>query len=210
MAIIKYRVKSRGRPREIDTNLIYQEIVQATKKAMPRLEEIRQSTKGYRGERVLGSKTSVPDWVEESLDLLQTADYGRDLSVSEAVSITQTLKSLRELASPQARVYNRAIGEQLTKEYVVAFGEFTKNGQLTNFSKAQIEEIRKTIENMSITERQQYFTSKYYQDTRATGRYKRVLEWSKADSGKAVMSYDEAWSYLFKRRLEDFQYGAWD
>ena len=53
MAIIKYRVKSRGRPREIDTNLIYQEIVEATKKALPRLEEIRQSTKGYRGEDAL-------------------------------------------------------------------------------------------------------------------------------------------------------------
>ena len=151
MAIIKYRVKSRGRPRELDTNLIYQEIVQATKKALPRLEEIRQSTKGYRGERVLGSKTSVPDWVEESLDLLQTADYGRDLSVSEAVSITQTLKNLRELASPQARVYGRAIGEQLTKEYVIAFGEFNANGQLTNFSKAQIKEIEKNITTVNLT-----------------------------------------------------------
>ena len=207
MAIIKYRVKSRGRPRELDTNLIYQEIVQATKKALPRLEEIRQSTKGYRGERVLGSKTSVPDWVEESLDLLQTADYGRDLSVSEAVSITQTLKNLRELASPQERVYGRAIGEQLTKEYVVAFGEFNENGQLTNFSKDQIKEIEKNITSMSIKERQEYFTSRYYQDPRATGKYKRVLAWSKADSGRAVMSYDEAWSYLFRRRLEDFMYG---
>ena len=207
MAIIKYRVKSRGRPRELDTNLIYQEIVQATKKALPRLEEIRQSTKGYRGERVLGSKTSVPDWVEESLDLLQTADYGRDLSVSEAVSITQTLKNLRELASPQERVYGRAIGEQLTKEYVVAFGEFNENGQLTNFSKDQIKEIEKNITFMSIKERQEYFTSRYYQDPRATGKYKRVLAWSKADSGRAVMSYDEAWSYLFRRRLEDFMYG---
>ena len=207
MAIIKYRVKSRGRPREIDTNLIYQEIVEATKKALPRLEEIRQLTKGYRGERVLGSKTSVPDWVEESLDLLQTADYGRDLSASEAVSITQTLKNLRELASPQARVYGRAIGEQLTKEYVIAFGEFNANGQLTNFSKAQIKEIEKNITSMSIKERQEYFTSRYYQDPRATGKYKRVLAWSKADSGRAVMSYDEAWSYLFRRRLEDFMYG---
>ena len=206
MAIIKYRVKSRGRPREIDTNLIYQEIVEATKKALPRLEEIRQSTKGYRGERVLGSKTSVPDWVEESLDLLQTADYGRDLSVSEAVSITQTLKNLRELASPQARVYGRAIGEQLTKEYVIAFAEF-KDGKISNFTQRQIQDIQKQLESMSIRERQDYFTSRYYQDPRAIGRYERVLKWSKADSGRAVMSYQEAWSYLFNRRLQDFVYG---
>lgn len=200
MAIIKYRVKSRGRPRELDTNLIYQEIVQATKKALPRLEEIRQSTKGYRGERVLGSKTSVPDWVEESLDLLQTADYGRDLSVSEAVSITQTLKNLRELASPQARVYGRAIGEQLTKEYVIAFGEF-KDGKISNFTQAQIRDIQQKLESMSIRERQDFFLSNRYQDPRSTGRYKRVLEWAKADSGKAVMSYQEAWAYLFNSKI---------
>ena len=200
MAIIKYRVKSRGRPREIDTNLIYQEIVQATKKALPRLEEIRQSTKGYRGERVLGSKTSVPDWVEESLDLLQTADHGRDLSVSEAVSITQTLKNLRELASPQARVYGRAIGEQLTKEYVIAFGEF-KDGKISNFTQAQIRDIPQKLESMSIRERQDFFLSNRYQDPRSTGRYKRVLEWAKADSGKAVMSYQEAWAYLFNSKI---------
>lgn len=200
MAIIKYRVKSRGRPRELDTNLIYQEIVQATKKALPRLEEIRQSTKGYRGERVLGSKTSVPDWVEESLDLLQTADYGRNLSVSEAVSITQTLKNLRELASPQARVYGRAIGEQLTKEYIVAFGEF-KDGKISNFTQAQIRDIQQKLESMSIRERQDFFLSNRYQDPRSTGRYKRVLEWAKADSGKAVMSYQEAWAYLFNSKI---------
>ena len=200
MAIIKYRVKSRGRPREIDTNLIYQEIVQATKKALPRLEEIRQSTKGYRGERVLGSKTSVPDWVEESLDLLQTADYGRDLSVSEAVSITQTLKNLRELASPQARVYGRAIGEQLTKEYVIAFGEF-KDGKISNFTQSQIRDIQQKLESMSIKERQDFFLSNRYQDPRSTGRYKRVLAWAKADSGKAVMSYQEAWAYLFNSKI---------
>lgn len=201
MAIIKYRVKSRGRPREIDTNLIYQEIVQATKKALPRLEEIRQSTKGYRGERVLGSKTSVPDWVEESLDLLQTADYGRDLSVSEAVSITQTLKNLRELASPQARVYGRAIGEQLTKEYVIAFGEFNKDGKISNFTQEQIQDIQQKLESMSIRERQDFFLSNRYQDPRSTGRYKRVLAWAKADSGKAVMSYQEAWAYLFNSKI---------
>ena len=200
MAIIKYRVKSRGRPRELDTNLIYQEIVQATKKALPRLEEIRQSTKGYRGERVLGSKTSVPDWVEESLDLLQTADYGRYLSVAEAVSITQTLKNLRELASPQARVYGRAIGEQLTKEYVVAFGEF-KGGKISNFTQAQIRDIQQKLESMTIKERQDFFLSNRYQDPRATGRYKRVLEWAKADSGKAIMSYQEAWAYLFNSKI---------
>lgn len=201
MAIIKYRVKSRGRPREIDTNLIYQEIVEATKKALPRLEEIRQSTKGYRGERVLGSKTSVPDWVEESLDLLQTADYGRDLSVSEAVSITQTLKNLRELASPQARVYGRAIGEQLTKEYVIAFGEFNKDGKISNFTQEQIQNIQQKLESMSIRERQDFFLSNRYQDPRSTGRYKRVLAWAKADSGKAVMSYQEAWAYLFNSKI---------
>lgn len=200
MAIIKYRVKSRGRPREIDTNLIYREIVEATKKALPRLEEIRQSTKGYRGERVLGSKTSVPDWVEESLDLLQTADDGRDLSVSEAVSVTQTLKNLRELASPQARVYGRAIGEQLTKEYVIAFGEFN-DGKISNFTQEQIQDIQQKLESMSIRERQDFFLSNRYQDPRSTGRYKRVLEWAKADSGKAVMSYQEAWAYLFNSKI---------
>lgn len=200
MAIIKYRVSTRGRPRELDTNLIYQEIRQATQKALPRLEEIRASTKGYRGERVLGSKTSIPDWIEESLDLLEAVDYGRNLSTAEAIGIRETLKNLKELASPQARVYGRAIGEQLTKEYVVAFGEFS-DGRVSNFTQEQIAEIQSKLESMTIKERQEFFLSNRYQDPRATGRYKRVLAWAKADSGRSVMSYTEAWAYLFNTKI---------
>lgn len=204
MAIIKYRVKTRGRPRELDTNLIYQQIIQSSKTAMPRLKEIRESTRGYRSERVLGSQTSLPDWVEESLDLLEGVEYGRELSTQEAVSIGETLKSLRELSSPQKRVYQRAIGEQLTQEYVSAFGEFGRDGKLSNFTQRQIEDIKSMLLEMTPQERQEFFLSRYYQDPKANGRYERVKNWATAHSGRSRLTYQESWSYLYASKIRDY------
>ena len=44
--------------------------------------------------------------------------------------------------------------------------------------------------------------SKSYQAPEKYGRYKKIVEWSRADSGNSMMSEDEAGIYLIQKRLE--------
>ena len=83
MPIIKYRIHSRGRPRTIDTDVLYEQIEDLFYKAEPRLAKLRRETKGYRGEALLGTSTTAPNWVSESLDILMASDAGREISKQE-------------------------------------------------------------------------------------------------------------------------------
>ena len=114
MAIIKYSKTGRGRPATLDTDVIYSQIESNLNKALSRLSEFRKSSKGYRGESIYGTSTSLPDWISETFDLLDANERGRKLSIKEIETIKQTAKSLRELTSKQKRVYERALDTQLT------------------------------------------------------------------------------------------------
>lgn len=218
MPIIKYRIHSRGRPRQIDTDALYEQIEDLFYKAEPRLAKFRKETKGYRGEALLGTSTTAPDWVSESLDILLASDGGRPISKTEIQEILQTRKSLRELSSPQARVYERALSEQLTTLYIKDVQKGMQK-EHTLFREQQIQTIKDTLSRMSPRERQEYIVSKYYQDPRTQYKnYKRVLDWTQYDMEKegfdkelySNVTFDEAWAYVNKRRLEDFQSKAWD
>lgn len=204
MPIIKYRIYTKGRPRTLDTDELYEQIEDLFYKAEPRLTQIRKETKGYRGEALLGSSTTAPNWVSESLDLLLASSMGRTLSKSEIKEILQTKKSLQELASPQARVYERALSEQLTSQYLSDIEKGLQDSH-SRFKEQQINSIRETLEKISPRERQQFIQSKYYQDPKTqTKRYRRVKRWAESSSGKRNISYEESYAYLNKRRLEEF------
>lgn len=204
MPIIKYRIHTRGRPRTLDTDELYEKIEDLFYKAEPRLAQIRKETKGYRGEALLGSSTTAPNWVSESLDLLLASSMDRALSKSEIKEILQTKKSLQELASPQARVYERALSEQFTSQYLSDIEKGLKDSH-SRFKEQQINSIREMLEKMSPRERQQFIQSKYYQDPKTqTKRYRRVKKWAESSSGKRNITYEESYAYLNKRRLEEF------
>lgn len=201
MAIFKYRVKARGRPRELDTELVYKQIVESSKRAGQRLAQFRRETKGVRGEKLLGSSTSLPDIIEESLDLLEAVEYGHELSPADLQQIAQAAKLTKQLTSPQARVYGRALEEVLTQQYVSELQrEYGEGSRFTIKTRKEIETI---LQDLAPEDRQKFFMSKYYESIQKAHRYKRVKAWSEADSGRE-MTYQEAWVYLFKRRLEDF------
>lgn len=201
MAIIKYRVKARGRPRELDTNQVYKDILSYSNRASQRLAQIRKETKGIRGEQYLGSQTSLPDFIEEALDLLESYDYGREATTAELTQISKSLQVVKNLASKQSRVYGRAlegiVRETYVKELEREFGEGSK------FSKKTVDEIKKMLDELSPRQRQGFFTSRHYQDVRTMARYKRVKDWAESDSGR-TMAYQESWAYLLERRLEDY------
>lgn len=204
MAIIKYSKTGRGRPATLDTDIIYSQIESSLNKALRRLSKFRKKSKGYRGESIYGTDTSLPDWVSETFDLLDANEIGRKLSIKEIESIKQTAKSLRELASKQARVYERALDTQLSSQYIKDIKKGLE-GSHSKFQQKQIQNITMKLEKMTPLQRQKFIQSQYYQDPQtAKGRYKRVLNWAKADTGKQYMSYDEAWAYLQKRKLDEY------
>ena len=201
MAKFKYRISARGRSRTLDIEQAKTDIIFRSSGAQRRLNQIRKATKGFRNESVLGSYTSAPDFVYEALDLLDATESGRTLKPQEAEFIRETLKTLKELSSPQERVYSRALAGEIMKEYTSTLEEIF--GDSSEFAQEQIEEIKKTLEDLTPQKQQEFFTSKYYQDIVPNKRYKNVIEWSEEDSGEK-MTEQEAWAYLFKRRLEDF------
>ena len=206
MPIIKYRIHSRGRPRTIDTDVLYEQIEDLFYKAEPRLAKLRRETKGYRGEALLGTSTTAPNWVSESLDILMASDAGREPSKQEIQEILRTRKSLKELSSPQARVYERAISEQLTEQYISDLKKGLDGS--SRFKEQQINKIVETLNKMSPRERQQYIQSRYYQDPRTQQkRYKRVRNWAKANSGRKNITYEESWAYVQRRRAQDYYQG---
>ena len=197
-----FKSGKRGRPLELDINKTWNEFYDLTPLADLRLRKFRQETKGMRGEAILGSQTSLPDWIEESIDLLEEAKAGRDLTYREAKQIKQNIESVRELTSNQRRVYERALSEQLTTSYFEELLKFNESAK-SEFTKEQFTQIKSKILSLSKKEQQKILTSKHYQSPKARGRYKRVKDWSERDSGKKNLTYEEAWAYLLKRRLED-------
>lgn len=197
-----FKSGKRGRPLEIDIDKTLDTFWDLTPIADLRLREFRQKTKGIRGERLLGSQTSLPDWLDESIDLLREAQAGRKLSYNEARQIKQNLESVKQLASKQARVYERALSEQLTMSYYDELTQYEKQTK-SKFTKKQVGEIKTKFEKLSKREQQQLLTSKKYQSPKATGRYKRVRKWAERDSGRKSLTYDEAWAYLLNKRLEE-------
>lgn len=195
-----FKSGKRGRPLELDIESTYFRFWDLTPLASIRLGKLRQETKGIRGEAVFGSQTSLPDWLDESLDLLSEARQGRDLSYKEAKQIKQNLESLKELTSPQRRVYERALSEQLTMSYYDELTSFEKKAK-SKFTKQQISDIKTKVSSMTKRERQKLLTSKKYQSPKATGRYKRVRAWAEKDSGRKNMTYEEAWAYLQKQKI---------
>ena len=199
-----FKSGKRGRPLELDINKTLNEFYDLTPLADLRLRKFRQESKGMRGEAILGSQTSLPDWIEESFDLLEEAKAGRELSYKEAKQIKQNIESVRELTSNQRRVYERALSEQLTMSYYDELTQYEEKAK-SQFTKKQISEIKTKVSSMSKRERQSLLTSKKYQSPKATGRYKRVKAWAERDSGRKNMTYEEAWAYLQKKRIGEYE-----
>lgn len=207
MAIQYVSSGRKGRPVKIDTDLFLIQLEKTIPKAMKRLAEFRGTTKGYRGEKLLGSSTSLPDWVLEAEDLLFLAEQGRELSYQEAKTIRSAIGSLKGLASKQERAYSHALSQKLTESYLEQLDVFAKGK--SEFIKKQADLIKDTINKMTTSQKQAFIMSKYYEEPNSWDRYKKVIAWAELDyykqtNEKITMSMDEAWAYVYARRLEDF------
>lgn len=195
--IVKIKSGRKGRPLTLDTSELEKELYSDMQKATRRLEQFRKETKGVRDERILGTSTTAPDFAYETQALLQNAS---DLTYLQARKLKENLKTIKELASSQKRVYERALADQMQSEYLEKLEKTTQN--MNKPTRIRAQRIKKAIESLDKRAKQKFFMSKSYQAPEKYGRYKKIVEWSRADSGNSQMSEDEAGIYLIQKRLE--------
>lgn len=201
--IIKYRVNRRGRPREFNIDKAIAELYEAQSNASTVLQQLRETSRGYRSERMLGTSTTAPTWVQESFDLLQGAQYGRDLSVKEIQQIKSDIRDLKRLGSTSRRSAEQgyaSLVDRITTEYEESLSQFSKYGR--KITKESVQKIKNRLGEMSAREKGEFFFSQHYQDPKAQERYKRVQRWAQASTG-TPLTMQESWAYLFNQRMAE-------
>lgn len=198
--IIKFKTK--GRPYTIDTEKEQQKIEKYLPKAKQRLKTIREKTSGYRSESVLGTSTTLPDWIETSLFSLELLEQGSKISLQEAKNIKQTTQSIKQLSSKQERVYGRSLEPFITAEYLSDIEELKKNS--STFAIKQLNRLEKNIKKLTARQRQKLYFSAGYQDLKTIYiEYEHIKTWAEKKSHKKEMTYQEAGFYLIAKRQEE-------
>lgn len=200
----KFTVKGggRGRPLTIDTEKLFTQLEAAYKPAMRNLAQIRKGSSGVRDAALLGTQTSVPEWWQTTIALAEQAQGGA-LSYEAAKYVKENIRAIQRLASRQERSRAQALSDILYKDYLRDL-EYQMRGA-NKESRKWYEATKRTIERLSKRERQEFFTSKSYESPKAfsSKKYEKIRAWAKKNTGKATMSYSEAYAYLLYRRASD-------
>lgn len=205
MAIVK--IKTGGRPITIDTEQTILNFQRNILKAKKTLASIRRRTSGYREERLLGTPTTLPDFITNTLDALNALQDGEKLSLQAVREIKTNLKATKELASVQSRVRERALADLMRQQYEAEMLNVAKDA--SKFTKKSIGRQIGRIKAMTKKQQQEFFTSTKYQSPKTMyKRYKKIVDWANADyekrSGQKVdLSWQEAYTYMLERRQAD-------
>lgn len=199
---VYFKTGGRGRPLSIDIEESINMINRNIPKVAERLKQFRKESSGYRGERLIGSETDLPEYISSTKEALTQLGQGEQFSKAVAQEIRKNLKLIRDLASKQERVYGRAISNEIYATYRADIEK--KIAVSSNFAKKQYEQILRRLENMSPVEREKYLFSKKYQDVKTfdgTGGtdMQRIINWAEEKTGRS-MSQDEAIAYLLNER----------
>lgn len=200
MAKLTFKSGRRGRPLTLDTEAALKDIYKALPRAKQELAEFRRTTSGVRDEALLGTNTTLPEWLNMALDALETIPTER-YGYKMAKDIRSAVKIAKRLASRRKDVSTTALEETLTTEYLE--GLETAEGYSSPFAKEQLRKVAKQIKAKTKAERVAFFKSKRYQDIGTFGRkqYRKIKAWAEASSGRE-MNYKEAYAYLIANRAE--------
>ena len=198
MAILKF--KTRGRPLTLDTEAVTEEIFARLPRARQTLKEFRQTTSGVRDEEIIGTETSLPEWLDASIMAL--TQFEDKITLASARDIKQALNVVQKLSSQRVSTREIALESKLTSEYLKGLESATKQSD-TGAGK-YYKKLEKYIKRASKKERVEYYKSRSYQDVGSfrNRRYKRIKAWAEDSTGRQ-MSYKESYAYLVARRLED-------
>lgn len=198
MAILKF--KTRGRPLTLDTEAVTKEIFARLPRARETLREFRRTTSGVRDQELVGTETSLPEWLDASIMAL--TQFEDRISLQSARDIKQTLEIVRKLSSPRGLSRETALEGKITEEYLQEL-EYAGRTADTG-AKKYYRQLERQIKAMSKQQRVAYYKSRQYQSVGSfrERRYKRIKAWAQDSNGRS-MSYKESYAYLVARRLEE-------
>lgn len=203
MAVYKFSNGARGRPLSIDPDKLLAEMYKNLQPAKVRLTKLRTQNAGERAESLIGSETALPDSVNAALDVLEALRSGAQITYETARAIKKASTMVKQLSSPQARVYGRALSETLQEAYEADIKYLSDRNVTSTVTQHYLTELKNLVNTMTPQQRQSFLLSRGYQDPKtATQRYKRVKDWAEHDSGNK-MTYAEAWAYTLYRRAID-------
>ena len=205
---ITIRTGGRGRPLEIDVVKTLAQYDGQIERAKSRLQELRRTTSGERSEAILGSETTLPKGISATRDVLEALQQGQKIDYETAKELRANLRAVKELASPQERVYGRALASSLLNKYEKEIERFSKYGS-TQTEKTLKSMLAKT-KALTPKSQQKFFLSRGYQSVatiygNSPKGEKRHVEWAKNDYKKktgidAEFTPQEAFAYILEQK----------
>lgn len=213
MAILTVRSGGRGRPLSIDVEATLKQFMQQLPRAKARLQEIRRTTSGERAESILGSETTLPKGINATIDVLEALQSGQKIDYATARELRANLRTVRELASKQERVYSRALAGSLLEQYKrdIEYQSKYASKKVSETYKGMLERVK----ILTPRQQQKFFTSRGYQNVKTNRRdYRRVIEWATNDIKNRFgidvqLTAEEAFAYMLEdkqiKELENIQ-----
>lgn len=201
MARFTIRTGRRGRPLTLDTEELTTQFMKSFAAAKSTLAQIRRKTSGVRDTSILGTPTSLPEWLETTYQVISSG-IGQ-LDYISAKELKAGVKATRQLASRVEKSRQQALSDIMYKQYIYELD--TMISKSSEQAKDSYEKLKQRIQSLNKIERQDFFTSKFYESPKAFGgkEYEKILAWSKKETGKEAMTFQEAGAYLLYRRAID-------
>ena len=201
MAKFTIRTGRRGRPLTLDTEELTTQFMKSFAAAKSTLAQIRRKTSGVRDTSILGTPTSLPEWLETTYQVISSG-IGQ-LDYTSARELKAGVKATRQLASRVEKSRQQALSDIMYNQYIYELD--TMISKSSEQAKDSYEKLKQRIQSLNKIERQEFFTSKFYESPKAFGgkEYEKILAWSKKETGKEAMTFQEAGAYLLYRRAID-------
>ena len=201
MAKFTIRTGRRGRPLTLDTEELTTQFMKSFEAAKSTLAQIRRKTSGVRDTSILGTPTSLPEWLETTYQVISSG-IGQ-LDYTSARELKSGVKATRQLASRVEKSRQQALSDIMYNQYIYELD--TMISKSSEQAKDSYEKLKQRIQSLNKIERQEFFTSKFYESPKAFGgkEYEKILAWSKKETGKEAMTFQEAGAYLLYRRAID-------
>ena len=201
MARFTIRTGRRGRPLTLDTEELTTQFMKSFAAAKSTLAQIRRKTSGVRDTSILGTPTSLPEWLETTYQIISSG-IGQ-LDYISAKELKAGVKATRQLASRVEKSRQQALSDIMYNQYTYELD--TMISKSSEQAKDSYDKLKQRIQSLNKIERQKFFTSKFYESPKAFGgkEYEKILAWSKKETGKEAMTFQEAGAYLLYRRAID-------
>ena len=201
MARFTIRTGRRGRPLTLDTEELTTQFMKSFAAAKSTLAQIRRKTSGVRDTSILGTPTSLPEWLETTYQVISSG-IGQ-LDYISAKELKAGVKATRQLASRVDKSRQQALSDIMYNQYIAELDAMASKS--SKQAKANYDKLKQKIKSLTKQQRQEFFTSSSYESPKAFGKqkYEKIRAWAKKETSKKNMTYQESYAYLLYRRAMD-------